>query len=666
MAKKYLLVFITLFLFVFTAFTRQVSVETARVVAQNLIVERSGQIQFSGIELNLTETRSGTVNYYYIFNFSTPVRGFVIISADDIIYPVLAYSFEGNYSLENIPDNLQELLDNYKDQIAYSIEKGFSAGFENEKAWHQYTSAKINNRRGYRSVSPLLTTKWNQDKYYNTSCPSDNAGSDGHVYAGCVATSMAQVMKYYNQPTQGSGSKSYYHTTYGTLSANFGLTTYNWAGMPNTLSSYNTSVATLLYHCGVSVEMQYGPNGSGAYVSDAASALKNYFGYKSSTQYKSKSSYTSSSWNSLITNELDNSRPMIYRGQGSSGGHAWVVDGYQGSSNDHFHCNWGWSGYYNGYFYLSSLNPGSYSFNSYQGAVIGIEPNTTTSNYDLRLYSSISVTPDPVEKNGSISVYLDIANYGTGDFTGTYLVALYDNSGNYVTDIEETTVDTLHAGYHYTNGLTFSKTSLTVSTGTYQIAAFYKPVGGSYTLLDEGNYTNPVTISVTSSSQPEGMALYSEIKTYPDTFIDGQSVSVVVKIGNFSYTTNFSGEISAVLHKTTGEVLEIIDTKTNFTINSRYYDSLVFTNSDLTAGPGEYLISIQHKPNGGNWTITDEDIYNNPISVIIAPPPLSPDIYEVNDLEADAYSLQASFTSNHAVVKTTGSKPAQLQRCGLL
>ena len=149
-----------------------------------------------------------------------------MVAADDIIFPVLGYSFEGKYSLEKLPVNFEGLLDNYIEQIKYSLAKKLDAGNETQKAWHKYTAASIANRRGYRSVSPLLTTSWNQDKFYNASCPSDNSGPDGHVYAGCVATSMAQVMKYHNYPTTGSGSKSYYHSTYGTLSANFGMTTY--------------------------------------------------------------------------------------------------------------------------------------------------------------------------------------------------------------------------------------------------------------------------------------------------------------------------------------------------------------------------------------------------------------------------------------------------------
>ncbi len=174
-----------------------------------------------------------------------------------------------------------------------------------------------------KSVNPLLNTNWDQDTYYNALCPSDAGGPGGHVYAGCVATAVGQVMKFHNHPEQGTGSHSYYCYPYGTLEVNFGNTTYQWSQMPNQIYTYNTPIATLLYHVGVAVNMQYGPDGSGAYVSDAKDALVEYFGYANTAQYLWKDNYNSTTWEQMLRDELEADRPLVYRGQGEFG-HAFV------------------------------------------------------------------------------------------------------------------------------------------------------------------------------------------------------------------------------------------------------------------------------------------------------------------------------------------------------
>jgi len=276
---------------------------------------------------------------------------------------------------------MEEWLLGYDQQIDEAINKNKS-NVQTLPLWDEianFDSSPI--RTNYNStnddaVAPLITTTWSQGTYYNTSCPSDAGGPDGHALVGCVATAMGQVMNYWNYPTMGTGSHSYVHSTYGTLSANFGATTYGWASMPDPggASSYNTALATLLYHCGVSVDMGYGPTGSGASTAQVATSIQTYFGYASSAQYINRSSYTESGWNNILIAELDAGRPMQYRGQGS-GGHSFNCDGYQGT--DYFHFNWGWGGYADGYYYLSNLNPGGSTFTDGQAAIIGIQPGST-------------------------------------------------------------------------------------------------------------------------------------------------------------------------------------------------------------------------------------------------------------------------------------------------
>lgn len=357
----------------------QVSKEQARTVAKNLFAERTHN---TAANINISNefiTQENNTPLYYIFNIEEN-KGFVMVAAQDNVEPILGYSTEGVYD-ENAPKpaNFLYFMDYLTLQIKDAIDNNLPTTQKITSTWKKYLTGGNSLAENITSVSPLISTNWDQGCYYNAQCPYDASAyqSCQHVWVGCVATAMAQIMKYHAYPTTGTGQHSYNDPTYGTITANFGVTTYNWSAMPNQVYSSNSAVATISFQCGVSVDMQYGVDGSGAYIEDVPNAMQTYFSYPSSVEHLEKSWYTTANWESLLRTELDNSRPVLYGGySASSGGHAFVCDGYQGTN--YFHFNWGWSGSYNGYFYLSNLNPGGANFNQQQDAVIGIEPPSTT------------------------------------------------------------------------------------------------------------------------------------------------------------------------------------------------------------------------------------------------------------------------------------------------
>jgi hypothetical protein len=300
----------------------------------------------------------------------------VVVSADDAVIPVLAESDEGFIEAEITSPEARYWFENYSRQIAEIVASGVD-NTQSAAEWNQVLSSGIKSTQA--DVLPLLQNiAWDQNGYYNYYCPADVTGPAGKAYVGCVATAMGQIMKYYNFPATGVGSHSYTDGKYGSQSADFGATSYNFASMGNTATNLSyRDIAKLLYHAGVSVNMAYGTaDGSGAFSDDVPGAMSTYFNYDNSTIRQAlMSDYTSSAWKTLLKSELDAHRPMYYSGTGSAGGHAWVCDGYR-NSDDKFHMNWGWSGSANGYYAIGTLNPSltSYQFNTNNAVVLGIKP----------------------------------------------------------------------------------------------------------------------------------------------------------------------------------------------------------------------------------------------------------------------------------------------------
>jgi hypothetical protein len=310
-----------------------------------------------------------------IYTFTFKSGGFVLVAADDASIPVLGFSHSGVIDAEVYNPAAQAWIENYGREIA-ALSASRTDNSATRPLWDNILNKNM--EREIMDVNPLVTTTWDQGCYYNAQCPVEAGagfGSCGRAWTGCVATTMSVLMKYHSWPASGVGSHSYMHPTYGMQSANFGAATYNYAAMPNNVTTANAAVATLMYHAGVSVNMQYGASGSGAYSEDVPFALVNYFKFASTTELKAKTDYpVMADWYTLLRTELDAARPIYYAGSSTaSGGHAWICDGYRLSDNK-FHFNWGWSGSYNGYFAIGSLNPGGNNFNDDNRAIVGIQP----------------------------------------------------------------------------------------------------------------------------------------------------------------------------------------------------------------------------------------------------------------------------------------------------
>ena len=424
--------------------------------------------------------------YYYVFN-SEGNNGFVIVSGDDRTAPVFGYSDTGSFDENNIPENMQAWLAGYVDEIK-------ALGTDESSANGKLLSAPKKAEAVKRPVAPLLTALWNQSSPYNDNCPLYD--STNKSATGCVATAMAQVMYYYRaQSVSALTAEIPAYTTESlglSIPADAKDSPIDWANMTDKYSSSSTTaqkaaVAALMAYCGHSVQMDYGES-SGAYSSNIPAALETYFGYATGGKYLNRSSYTLQEWEKMVYEELLAARPLLYGGQSSGGGHAFVIDGYDGDGL--FHFNWGWGGSSNGYFLLQVANPGNNSgigasstsdgYARSQNAIFGVNPSSTEG----------AIPNTPTTNFGSVSgntISTSYWNYSNKPLTFNMGIGYVDENGELQPIFRGTNTYTIEApsggsvkgrtGTFNINANTFSNKSL--PAGTYILKPICKMSGSS-------------------------------------------------------------------------------------------------------------------------------------------------------------------------------------------
>ena len=513
MKKTLLLVLMTIIVTTMTA--GDVTPQQALDVARQFVAERMARHRSSAAVPQLQE--AGKVSGLYVFNL-TGRKGYVIVSGDDRTEAVLGYSNSGRLDPDNMPPNMRAWLQGYADEIAWMQA-------------HPERVLKLPKTRRAGEVkapiAPLIQTRWNQDEPYNNLTPYySNDPNDGHeIYSqtykdgymhcatGCVATAMAQVMKFHEWPTETTDAipeEEYWWTNAGIDLPRLPETTFEWNNMlpvyvQNVQNGYTQAegdaVAKLMQYCGYSVEMNYGSQ-SGSNTQNVAYALEYYFGYNETTRYVSRNHYSYENWIAMIYNELQQGRPVVYGGASAGGGHEFVCDGYQGE--DYFHINWGWGGESDDYFKLSALNPntqgigGSSSNDGYhygQDAVVGIQkPGGTgtvlsqpAADYNLTL-NTLTVDNDDVAVGQAVAFTANITNNSTEPYDA---------------DISLVDMDTYSVVYGQTFYIGAGETKDCIinytpaGIGEYHYSVIH---GKPDFIVDEDDEVKEVTVTVTAGS----------------------------------------------------------------------------------------------------------------------------------------------------------------------
>ena len=498
MKRRIIIVWLLMVLSIANAWADDVSERMAEAYAMRFAYS------YFGVDFDETEFKlQGQVCGLYVFSMSE-AGGFVIVSNDDRTLHILGFSETGVLDLENMPDEQRAWLQGYADEIAWL-------------KLHDASIAPMGTISGARAgsheketIEPLLTTTWAQRAPYNDLCPEYASGK--RAVTGCVATAMAQVMNYHKWPVAATEAIPGYQDGYGVYQTALEATTFNWGNMLDSYSGgetteQNTAVATLMQYCGYSVEMNYGST-SGTNMFKVAPALKTYFGYNETTTYLSRSFYTNDKWEDIIYHELASNRPVIYGGQSTGGGHAFVCDGYRHEyATDFFHINWGWGGKSDEYYVLSVLDPysgqgtgGSSSNGGFyfgQEAIVGIQKssdNGTTADITPAIIdltaNSMTLSNDTIILGETETITLNITNNSSDDFDGDIYVGISGRllvGGNF----------SISAGQTQDCVLTYKPTA----TGTYNLL-FYEPLANGY-YGSKGGVLATMTVVKETPPEPE-------------------------------------------------------------------------------------------------------------------------------------------------------------------
>ena len=670
--KKTILLLIAFSLSTAAIFAKSVDVNYARQVAENFYKQTTGRgatftLAYQCVNTDGTNGLAGGEPIYYVFN-AEGNNGFVMVSADDFTRPILGYNTEGQFVIEKAPPVIADWFGKYKKQITYAKVNQIPATQTSTQQWNNYYNNISNNTKQLRAggvVAPLLTTTWDQGQYYNAMVPADATspnGYDGHCPTGCGATAMSQIMKYWGYPAHGTGANTY-TSNYGSLSANFGNTTYNWASMPNSLTTYNTDVATIMYDCGVAVNMTYQANESLSYMTGNAPSCQDayvtYFGYDGTTiQGLIKANYANEAdWTNLIQTELNNNRPVQYAGSGPDGGHTFVLDGSDGTGN--FHVNWGWNGTDNGYYGVDALDPSPYAngtFDQNESMLIGIQPlNVTVTATGIELYAATVVTPNPIPFYTTFTVTTNVINNSASAFNGAYAAVLFDSLGNFIRvigDILNTNGTPLPVGSYYVSGLTFSDTTQAVTVpGLYYVGIFYQTTGANtWTLVGASTYTNPITVHV--EGPQDEIAVYSNITASPATLVQGTAATISANLLNDG-TATYTGQYEAVLLDLEGNYVEQLGTYTEsqgLPVNYDYNSPITFTTNNVTAPEGQYILAIAENPSGtSSWYYCGGQVYQNPILIYVVNPGIV--FLPVNEVSANAIKLYPNPATDQITIE---------------
>ena len=534
----------------------------------------------------LLEKGSAEPAFYVFTPQDNDEGGFVIVSGIEEAAPILGFSYTDVFDAEGIPPAMRYLLGKYQEEI-----EAYLALPIQERRHRRYAQDR---RKGLpvvgQGVRPMITTRWNQGAPYNNLCPKD--GYERSV-TGCAATSAAQVMKYYEYPSHGTGSISYVTETKGiAVSFDFSSTTFQWSRMldsysgGNYTSSQATAVATLMAACGAAFQMDYSSESSGANPVDQMSGLVKYLNYDTDMAMLFRDYMTAEQWHTFILDELNNSHPVLFSGQAEDGGHSFILDGYINDDPDNpsYHVNWGWGGYYDDYFKVNALEPqgqgiggATGGFNAQQMILYGCIPeNNKVDHGCFFLGEELEVSPSTVAPNTAETLsmtLLNFYNFSNKSFTGEF--RFYLKKGSSETFLGRLTgADDVGALSGYSR-IPYSITlPTTLTAGTYEVIVKAKQTSSSIEEPICWQTGNPKLVVSNTGGDPELPKYDADLQTtgFEIVSTSGRHIqATVAEIINMAELT-FNGSVKLALADTQGHLLTTFGEASEIEDLDQYYN----------------------------------------------------------------------------------------------
>ena len=595
----------------------------------------------------------GQSEAFYIYNAQG--GGFMLISADERMHPILGYADSGTFDTDSLPPNLKAWLQGYVAEANAPVTATTATA----------TSSARSKNFGAKNtkVEPLITAEWGQTYPYNELCPTLSSGS--HAVTGCGATAMAQIMYKYKSPTTGTGSKSYTTATNKfDLSFDFAATTFDWANMKDTYTSSETdetvkAIATLMFACGVASNMDYNTSSASTIAAEISGYL-NHFGYDKDMAIVIKDYMQLDDWHTLLLKQLDDGCPLPTSGFTTDyAGHAYIIDGYNfenATDYPYYHINWGWDGYGNGYFLMTDMKCGGYSFTEDIMVITNVKPDDGTETQPTFMQiASLTPSSQSVDLTKNQKLSLDVTTLTNGScqtFNGSVVFCLKDADGN-TTDVYSMTEKDMQPSNYYPSTTVNCNIPNTIASGDYTIAAYSIPTGSTTRYpITMGN--DPGTISITSDPS----IFYPSVVTnkVEASVTKPKDVSLTASYIVNAGSTQFNGSLQmAVADYASNFITTFGDTKsiTNLNPTYQYSYSYSFTGTlptEITDGAYKlYLGACQTGYNNWAYVQTYNTTYtayidapinfwvNNNEVTLTAP-------YAIGDVNHDGYINIADLT----------------------
>ena len=561
---------------------------------------------------------------FYIFTRENKT-GFVIISGDDELAPIVGYSTTAK--IDEMPPALCDLLNVY-DMYVNDVRNGIAEPVQT------VTTAQS------RNIEPLLTTTWDQGTPYNIMCPQ--IGSS-YTPTGCTATALAQIMKFHNWPEKPSKSFTWSNNvTENEETVNTSSHKYDWANMLDSYKNgYTTTeanaVALLMSDVGKAMNSSYALSGTGATSYAAIQVLVNIFKYSPEAVLAEREEYTNEEYIGLIRKNLEARQPVMYFGYGQdySSGHAFVCDGI--NENNLLHINWGWSGAYDGYFDITSMAPGGAGigggedrYNVGQAIIANIRPRATGEaniSGEPTLYSMYILNPDTnPDKGEDYQILEESVKAFTGNTskqriafallnwshsaTKMMLKIIFEKDGKIHRSIQLNDANDLieldmneDSGGHYITDFGISNTAGSdtyLEQGTYNVRIYYSDGNSDYKLIR--GVENNIVLEV-AAKETRAYIMKPEVKVTEVTFRrtpsqKGDPLSFDAKFENVN-KRNSTVFIAPVLNRKISDNAFKSDTLTDATAMITIYDDQEITASFANVGTfpqdGTYHISFVYR-----------------------------------------------------------------------